>query len=207
MIKSIKIKGNSIYKDRFLTNEFNLYSKYNFLYGCNGSGKSTLIELLNDKKLREENLEIDGEFNNVACFINSADNCTRKKISIFQDDKTFLQECSEKIHIGSKSEGQAIIYSAIHNFLYSEKVKNADLILIDEIDSGLSIDNINIICNLLQDICKNKQVIVACNNYHFAYNSKKIINMLTGNKDTVNNYEEFVNKIINIRVAYEDRQN
>lgn len=105
-----------------------------------------------------------------------------------------------------KSEGQAIVYSFIYNFVISKEYKEADVILIDEIDSGLSSDNITCICNILLETARGKQVIIACNNYHFAYLRKKMLNISTGKEEEVKDYKTFSDKMLIIRDDYEYRK-
>lgn len=83
----------------------------------------------------------------------------------------------------------------VEEFLKSNKDKRYVFLLIDKLDSGLSIDNIRNIQNLFKTWCElysNLYIINAINNYEFTIGAKSII-AHTGKYVTVDSYEKFAN--------------
>lgn len=97
------------------------------------------------------------------------------------------------------SEGQGMIHFLLP-FLYDIKDfagKNNDkdvIVLIDEMDSGLSIENINMLLHIIIEICdeyKNVQFFISSNHYHYAYVFKKVLNMYDGQLVNIDSYEDY----------------
>ncbi|MNW63318.1 hypothetical protein D3C74_415190 [compost metagenome] len=96
------------------------------------------------------------------------------------------------------SEGQSIIYSILSffDFVIKKASDNKDktiVILLDEVDSGLSVENINMLLHIINDMPKNTQFFISTNQYHWVYAIKRGINMYNGEQITINSYDEFFN--------------
>lgn len=72
------------------------------------------------------------------------------------------------------------------------------VILIDEMDSGLSIENINMFLHLIVDMCnefKNIQFFILTNHYHYTYVFKYVLNMYDGTWIRIESYEEYFQRL------------
>lgn len=159
--------------------------------GVNGSGKSTLLNSLNPKPidkftLRSEKVERLKEFNEtveltnntkVIFWSNTRNNLKNmKNIDELYVDDTIDTGHSFNLFLNSKnlSEGENILVhmksfigSLIEN-LIKEKNKDEEIVLVvDEIDSGLSDNIIYLIMKMFKNISKkyNIKFIVSCNTY------------------------------------------
>ena len=101
------------------------------------------------------------------------------------------------------SEGQSIIYSTIDilNELISLPFEDTTdvLVVLDEIDSGLSVDNINYIMNRIIEISDNRQdiqFIITFNNYAVCEKFHSVKNIITGEDIDMLTYDDFY-KFIN----------
>jgi hypothetical protein len=110
------------------------------------------------------------------------------------------------------SEGESIVESFLE---FLEKNKNnfedGDTILIDEIDSGLSIEYINMLLNVIIDTINTYKVqfIIAINNYHWIHRVKKYIDMSIGKFVECNNYDDFMKNTLAVRekkMKFEEKQ-
>lgn len=194
MIKSIKVKDDSFEKEILLFEEAK-FKKLNILFGGNGVGKTTLLNgIINNK------LDIDSSKELIIkSYVNSKDNFRHIEKANYKDiGRALLQ----KVNAKEMSEGQSIIYSLL---TYIENAKNIAIensdktvvLVLDEIDSGLSSENINMILHILIDFLKEKntQLFVSSNHYHFVYVFKKVFNMYTGDWIEINSYEEYYKKL------------
>lgn len=166
--------------------------KINVLFGGNGVGKTTFLNGIINNTL---NIKCNNNYKVVA-FSNSKDNFRHNDPSPF--DRQFNNKLIQKVESNSMSEGQSIIFS-INDFL--EKVKDelnntedTVVIVLDEVDSGLSAENINMVMHFILDIYNNYdnvQFFISSNAYHFVYVFKNVLSMYTGRFVTINSYEEF----------------
>ena len=201
MIRSFKAKKDSFEYGILLFKELERVAEFNVLFGGNGVGKTTLIDAI-----KQGNLEV--EFNRdteVLSYINSDDNIRnidRKLDHFYSSKKTIepsMEDIASKLHANTLSEGQSIIYSLIRFLGFAEgklKESKKDLVLLfDEVDSGLSSENINMFVHLLLDLIDRYkgriQVFVSSNNYHFVFIFKTVLNMYTGKYEKINSYEEY----------------
>lgn len=177
------------------------------LVGCNGSGKSTLLRQIKDLCKQS----------NIPCYY--FDNLTEggsnaRKRASFYGDAMFLAQslCS--------SEGENInlnIYnsaSKIGNFVNKNEKADKIFILMDAVDSGLSIDYVIELKELLfKTIIKDTSkrglktyIIVSANEYEMVRNEKCFLipNM---KYKTFENYDEYRNFIIDSRNKKNKRYN
>lgn len=188
MIKSIKISQKD---NRLLFNSINDVKRLNILFGGNGVGKSTLLNYISNN-----NIETDENYI-VKTYINSENN---SKLNTNKDLKS-TAEFIRAVNCSSYSEGQAILHNLL-SFLEDIKEMNTEdnvVVCMDEIDSGLSVENINMILWQIKEILDTKdniQFFISCNNYHFVFVVKEVLNMYDGNYIKIKSYEEYF-KLLN----------
>lgn len=206
MITKIKVKDKKT-KDVLLFSEVEDVKKLNILFGGNGVGKTTFLNAI-----REHKLELEFDTNKevvIRSFTNSLDNTkvnNRKELTTRRD---FVK----RYNVSSFSEGQSIIHFLL-SFLHDLKGMGTDkqvVVLLDEIDSGLSAENINMILWQIKELIetKNVQFFISTNHYHFTYAFKKVLNMYDGKYITINSYDEYfdlLNKGIQIMQKSKKRE-
>lgn len=211
MFKKLKIKKDSELGKRLLFKEFDVLGKVNLLCGGNGVGKSTFIECFLEnqlKAIKDENDNPDSVYS-LYRYIDSKDNYSNINNSNshftykdYYDPFIIGRVISQK----ELSEGQCIINS-INDFLYAmstlpdENDINKYIILIDEFDSGLSVDNIKVVLNKIKDIVNNRNdivIFIAFNNYYCCeFFPDSIISMYTGKQIKFKDHKEYVDFICN----------
>lgn len=184
MIKNIKgFKSNN----NLLFDSIDNIKRLNILFGGNGVGKSTLLNYIINN-----NIETDSHDYIVKSYINSRDNSKINRNKELATATDFIKA----INCNSYSEGQAILHNLL-SFLQDIKELKTDktiIVCMDEIDSGMSAENINMILwqiTELLDTHDNIQFFISCNNYHFVYCFKEVLNMYTGKYIKINSYEEY----------------
>jgi Fe-S cluster assembly ATPase SufC len=194
MIKTIFVKPRSIESKILLFRSCSLDPDINLLFGANGVGKSTLIEGIMSKSV---SVEKTGDRELVYLqYVNSKDNHAKKSPNPF-DGMNYTDVLVSRFRAKSLSEGQSIVYSITDFFDSIKELDRCDkdyVICIDEIDSGLSADNVNMVCHFIVDLLKERndlQFIISFNNYHFAYVFKNVLNMYTGKFTKIGSYEEY----------------
>lgn len=175
------------------------------LCGCNGSGKSTLLSQIN-KSLKENKipcLYFDNRFEGGANSVSDA--------AAFGDIRFIARSFMS-------SEGELIIMNTtrlaqkIRSFIGENRQKKEIFLLLDGIDSGLSIDNIidlkrNLLKPAIEDCKKNRiilYIIVAANVYELARN-EQCLDVLNLEYATVNDYEEYRKIVVDSRKAKSTR--
>lgn len=190
MIASIEVikDKKSIEKEILLTKKFDLtlMPKLNFIpiIGANGCGKSTLLKCLanNGKGVSgHQALEIMiTKPTDVYRYLNSKDNFKIKKPMDMIRGFT-AEEFADKYYSSRLSEGMGMIHSympLLDGLLEDAIPKNDDrdiLIILDEFDSGLSLDNIDIVMNKIIDISIRRQDI----QFIFSFNNPFILHYLS----------------------------
>lgn len=170
----MKIKRDKDYyienKNIFNTSSINLTPGVTVLVGCNGYGKTTTLSII--KSYAKENSIPFIEFNN---FGKNDNHNTIDRWSFYKDYEKIASSFSS-------SEGQKIIIrlnefvANLGNFIRKNKDKECIFVLIDAIDSGLSIDNIEEIKDLFNivksDCGDNLYIVVSANNYSLVEGEK-----------------------------------
>lgn len=192
MIKKISIKGKTL-RNRVLVDEIEL-SSLSILYACNGTGKSSILDSLikKDKGLLSDGFELDleGDYNKIAYYKNSVDNHKHRQLNEYK--KSFESEIMEKVYSNHRSEGENIMISILSFISILLEDTETDLVLFDEVDSGLSVEHVNIVFHHIRELVKQgKQVIFSCNTYHPIFITREFTNMLSGKIESCNSYEEF----------------
>lgn len=187
MIRKIYCKD-----ERLHFKQIEIKQRLNILVGGNGAGKTTLLEGIVNKRY-----EMDADRGiEIRKYSNSQDNL-RVKTNLNMSTPQMVVCMNAK----SMSEGQSIVYSLISFFAkireeakeFSKENKSL-VVVLDEVDSGLSVDAINVVMHFIYDILNNHdnvQFFISSNNYHFTYVQKEIVNMYTGRYKKINSYEEY----------------
>lgn len=192
-----EIKDITYKKKIKVDDEFNLYKKHTFkfnpgvtiLIGRNGSGKSTLLNELN-YYLKQEKIPV--------YFYRNEDH---EKVS--RGEFVFSGKIDLLAQSLSNSEGQDIAFNfGNHIGKLGRIVKNCIdkgekelFVLLDGLDSGLSIDGIDDIKGLFDLIIEDAKgmdvyIIVSANTYEFVRESNCLY-VSTGNYMRFNNYEDY----------------
>jgi predicted ATPase len=217
MITSIQNNGNPIL---LFPKAFDLRPGINLLGGGNGVGKTTLLKELrlwsrskgfllgkdnknydifrSEEEIREQaakamKVKVEDDGNPARCFFwqNAKDNLRYVRPNEFLS--SFLADSVDLFESQERSEGENVTESLLRWFA-SLNLQKGDILFLDEVDSGLSVDACNgIIGYLLENSNKiGFQAIVTCNSFHFPYVCGHLINLLDGKRyDFHKSYEEF----------------
>lgn len=198
MIKSITIKQKSELSDVLMFDKKIELKQVTLLFGGNGVGKSSLINGILKRKV---SLELDDTKTMLYSYINSKQNFRNLEKNDNLSMKDFFEPkfFADKFDAQDLSEGQSIIYSLQDIFKLCDQIKDDEedsLFLLDEIDSGLSIDNVEYLGKKIKKICKENpkfQFIIAFNSYEFCRLFKEVFNMYTGEWIKIKDYDEYRN--------------
>lgn len=194
------------------------------LFGANGSGKTTLLEQINNSsyamsydqqehdntlgealrgvrhpKRKQIMLTCDDERTELYGYTNSKDNFANREIGF---DPFMI---NARWEAKALSEGQSIIYSAmdlLKGMLKSTKknesfVKddNHAIVLLDELDSGMSMDNIRKCMEIIKKVLRQKrniQFFLSFNNPYVCYFFPQVISMYDGKVHEIRNLDEML---------------
>ena len=212
MIKSISINKGSNLEEILFFNKMNL-EQVTLLFGANGVGKSSLIKgILKQKEIKfncDKEIKLYSYINNEQNFRNM-----NKNSNLSYEDMFNPYLINKKYNADELSEGQSIIYSLQDIFELCMQIKddsNDSVILLDEIDSGLSIDNVDYLSDKIKEITdkySNIQFIITFNNFEFCRNFPKVFNMYNGKYITIESYDQYRNIInSNREMLLEKRHN
>lgn len=178
------------------------------LFGPNGIGKSSVIKAILDalNKRSEIDVERTPADMRVLRYRNSKDNMAVKEAETYHEsfDPNFLLG---RMNARRISEGQSILYSVIGLFNLIGTGKNSlhyegqeILAVFDEIDSGLSIDNLDVLMRKLRHTSRMRhdvQVIFSFNNPYVVNYFPQVLSLYDGHplmlhtpKDMLNAIEE-----------------
>lgn len=145
------------------------------LFGPNGVGKSTLIKEL--EKHQEVTIITDGIQTECYSYQNARDNYRDRQPRSYLEsfDPCFM---AAKLDAQSISEGQSIIYSMfdlLDGLRPSGQLAPQEgvhkLILLDEIDSGMSIDNIDTTMRKIKNLIRKRDDL----QFIFSFNSPRVL--------------------------------
>lgn len=177
------------------------------LFGPNGVGKSTLIkQILNMRNDHEAGLVIvhDGKPARVYSYSNAKDNFKVREPRNYMEsfDPVFM---NAKYDAQSISEGQSIIYSV---FDLLDALKPGDgafqtpgkdtIVFLDEIDSGLSIDNIDVAMRKIKYALSRRddlQIFMSFNSPRVLKHFPQVVSMYDGSVMTLRSDEDMLNVI------------
>ena len=203
MIKSITIKDQSFLEDIlfFKTADFSQFdNRVVPLFGPNGAGKSTLIQSIENRSLEIELTRPTLIFS----YQNGRDNFKIREPRTYAEafDPAFV---NARFDAKAISEGQSIMYS-MFDLLYGF-MKNGGLppqegkdiaVLLDEIDSGMSIDNIDITMRKLKYIVSHRpdvQFIMSFNSPRVVKHFPQVLSMYDGTMIELHNDDEMLAEI------------
>lgn len=207
MIKKIKVQPDSrtskiLFFQEADLEQFSCPRRVIPLFGPNGAGKSTLIKNLADKD--EIKCEMDpGIKTKYYSYINSRDNFKTREPRSYEEafDIMFMRR---KWDAGTLSEGQSILYSVLDLL---DGLKNGDIpaedgidytIILDEIDSGLSIDNIDMVMKKIRTLVNKRtdvQIIFSFNNPRVLKHFNHALSMYDGKQIQLENEEDMARVI------------
>lgn len=185
------------------------------LFGPNGVGKSTLINaIINAGIARHPQIVIDRTSENmqVYAYENSKDNFKNREARSYGEafDPFFL---NSRFDARSLSEGQSIIYSAFDlldglkpgkDMFGSEAPET--LVLLDEIDSGMSIDNIDTAMRKIKYALSKRndfQVFMSFNSPRILKHFPDVISMYDGSVLTMHTDEDMLDEIKKHKVVFD----
>ena len=187
--------GRNVYRSK--TSEFK--PGVNVLVGCNGSGKTTIIKCLQDI-LRYNNFKYRS-YDNLRS--GSSNSVSR---AFFYGDMEF------GVSMLSSSEGEGIVINLGKYFQtivkFANEYKNKvcpPIVFLDAIDSGMSIDNIDDLSYVLNDICqKNPRlyIIISANSYELT-RGNRCWDVKGSREITFKSYEEYKKFIIKTKKSIE----
>lgn len=211
MITKIEIVPKTREADILLFDKLDLDSLPNErivpLFGPNGVGKSTLLDGLLKASEGNRNAGVKAKINKktvVFSYRNSEDNLrVRKPKTYMESFDPFLLKA--KFDAGSVSEGQSIMYSiydlidGIGTSKNAMKYEGKDIVvLIDELDSGLSIDNLDRILKKLKystERRKDVQIVFSFNNPYVLRYFPDVVSLFTGEVIHLETTEDMLNEI------------
>ena len=178
MIQSITVHPDTLLHSIlfFETADFSQFDKHVIpLFGPNGVGKSTLIKGIETH--RDLDIKLNGKPTGFYSYQNARDNFKVRQPRTYMEsfDPVFL---TSRLDAQSVSEGQSIIYSMFD--LLDGLRKNGGLppeegkdmvILLDEIDSGMSIDNIDLTMKKIKTLVRVREDL----QFIFSFNSPRIV--------------------------------
>lgn len=170
------------------------------LVGCNGSGKTTFMHYINNKY---RNVYRIIRWNNITDKRDMKQRALEKDISLVAS----LMTSSEGEEINTN---MGIIASQIGNAV--KRGEKSIIVLLDGVDSGLSIDNIadtmdffeNMLIPDVQARGLEIYIIVAANSYEMV-RGRKCIDVRTGKEVSFKDYEDYRNFILKSRTIKEKR--
>lgn len=205
MIKSIKVPEKSNLRNILLFTEVNILESPTPniipLFGPNGAGKSTFIKAIKDKGIE---LESDDCNHLIFGYANSTDNFKVRRSRSIDDIPYYLKE---KFDAYSLSEGQSILHSAMDLIEYLKPSKGDEMfscdggqliILLDELDSGLSIDNIDTVMRKIKNVLRKRddiQIFMSFNNPRVLKHFHYVLSMYDGKFIEMHTDEDMMKEI------------
>lgn len=203
MLTSFSVKSNSqeesilFFKSADLTQ---FESRVIPLFGPNGVGKSTLIKALEDNKLDV----VTDKPTMFYSYQNARDNFKHREARSYHElFEPWFIKC--RVDARTISEGQSIIYSffdlldCFKDYESLPILKSQDyLLLLDEIDSGMSIDNIDTTMRKIKHLLRVRndlQIIMSFNSPRILKWFPDVLSMYDGTKLTLHTDEDMIQEI------------
>jgi Fe-S cluster assembly ATPase SufC len=204
MIDKITVKPDTLPYQILFFHELDLrqFGQVVPLFGPNGAGKSTLIQGIIDAGMKNnDDIKITithGIKTSFYAYRNSTDNlkvCRPKSYAMVYN----IGFCALQWDARSLSEGQSVIFSIMD--LLDSLDTNAFVdgehttIVLDEIDSGLSIDNIDMVMRKIRRIVKRRndvQIIFSFNQPRVLKWFPDVLSMYDGSKITMHNEDDMM---------------
>lgn len=203
MITRIKVRPDSFEEEVLFFKEVDLTQFKNRvipLFGPNGVGKSTLIKALESQKVVVETNRPTKFFS----YQNARDNFKVREARTYAEayDMSFF---SAKFDAKAISEGQSIIYSMfdlLDGLKPSGELKPVEgkdmLIVLDEIDSGMSIDNIDTTMRKIKYLISHRndlQFIMSFNSPRVVKHFPQVLSMYDGQMIELHTDEDMLDEI------------
>jgi len=193
MLTKIQVKKDSTLSKILFFDSIEL-KQVTLLFGGNGIGKSSLINAI----LKQDIVYEYDKSVLLYSYINSKQNFKELERNDHLDYRDMFDPSliARKFDASELSEGQSIVYSLQDIFKLCSQLDSSDdhLILLDEIDSGLSVENVDYVAKKIKAICKKYpyiQFIIAFNNYVFCKTFKEVFNMYNGEWIKINSFDEY----------------
>ena len=204
MITRIKILNGTEESNALWFTDMKITERVNILIGGNGVGKSTLLSGI-------RNGTVDLEFTKpiaIHSYQNSLQSDRNNHANPYSGKEILRSLTSRFI-----SEGQGIVRSISREIdrisvVVKEQPDVNHILLWDEVDSGLSIENINLVGNLIAEVMiehNNIQLFVASNMYQWIAYSGVGVNMYTGKTERIKSYDEYAELIIRKAVELNEK--
>lgn len=183
MITEIKNVSNPL----LLFKSISKLGKINLLIGGNGVGKTTLLNAIEQKS---NTIEITGDISKLYTWKNCKDNHRYNNPSPYASD--YNESLISLMFSHERSEGENIA----HSFLtwFEDNNEPGAVFLIDEIDSGLSVDSLNGIAHVIVGAINKHdcQFIMSVNSWHLLYVFDTAISLIDGKPIKFNrDYDKF----------------
>ena len=213
MLRGIKVKKSTMCDDIFFFDEMD-FDKLDdkrmiLLFGPNGAGKSTLLNQIITSASNPDRSEIevirDQNRMSIYTYFNRTDNfrCRRSRSLAEEYDINML---ADRFNANSVSEGQSIVYSVIDLLIGLTPGKKMftvangvqSLVILDEIDSGLSIDNIDLFMRKIKNILKKRddvQFIMSFNSPRVLKHFGQVISMYDGSVLNMRSEDDMLEQI------------
>lgn len=185
MIQKIANKSSEI----LLFDEIEFENRVELIIGGNGVGKTTLLKAIEEGS---DVIEITGDISKLHCWQNAKDNDRYQNPSPYGDGHVFNEKTIKRILSAEKSEGENVADSFVS--WIENTIENGAIYLVDEVDSGLSLDNLNAIAHVINETSKEYdcQFILSVNAWHLIYVFNDCISLVDGSRVAFDgNYEEF----------------
>ena len=209
MINKISVKPDTYSASVLFFDEIDLTKlkdrRMVLLFGPNGAGKTTLLKGIHKstgKKGGELVLDLDERVCELYTYMNGVDNFRSREARTYSEafDPLFVKS---RFDAQSVSEGQSIIYSVLDlvDGMMPGKFCDDDhdmVVLLDEIDSGLSIDNIDTIMRKIKRALskrQNLQVFLSFNSPRVLRHFSEAISMYDGNPVVLHNEDDMMSEI------------
>lgn len=222
LLKDYYEEGQSLYKKEAIT----IKPGVTVLVGCNGIGKTTLLHQMRDRLKKQnipyieyDNLHEGGKesISEAAFYENFQFMATAMQSSegenIILNMNKLAMELGQFVKTGMPIEKNPFI-KAFKSLNDTEDVKHGILperwILLDAVDSGLSVDNIvDVKKYLFETILEHNYgneiyIVVSANEYEMA-RGEQCFDVYNGNYVTFENYEEYRNMILESKKWKEER--
>lgn len=211
MITSFSVKPDTFVEDIlfFASADFNSFDSHVIpLFGPNGVGKSTLIKAFEDQKV---NISTDKP-TKFFSYQNSRDNFKHREARSYHEsfEPWFIKG---RLDAQIISEGQSIIYSffdlldCFKDYESLPILESQDyLLLLDEIDSGMSIDNIDTAMRKIKYLLRVRndlQIIMSFNSPRVLKWFPDVLSMYDGTKITLHTDEDMIKEIRKHKVEFD----